>query len=455
MKLPRREILYAISAFAFMLACVAVAGIYWYFSAPTELKIAVAPRGSVESKLMGALSDVLRETKSSIRLSSGFYDDLRQSAEALQNGKVQVAVVRPDVELPSNGLTIAILREEALVIAAPKSRKIPDMEHLSGHKLGLVDTSQDDRAFIERVLARYELSPDVVLVPITQDAIPAALAKKQIDAVAFVRATVSSEAGVLMRAFTKAAAEEIVVIPIDEAEALSLRYPAFTQMSIPAGAFGGRPKQPAEAVATIGISYRLMADSKLDRRPVSELTANLFRMRSQISRATATVNLMKAPETDTAMSAILPNHPGALDYFNREQQTFMDRYGDWLWLALFAGGGVTSAFAWIGQFFARKKREAVDDVLESLGALLTSARAAKSHEELERLAVEVDDLVRLCIRFTTRGLTNTHTMSALMLAIDSTRWAVADQRRFIDLQPPTQPDTAPRHFAHEPGDTAS
>jgi TRAP transporter TAXI family solute receptor len=455
MKLPRREILYATSALAFLLACVAILGIYWFFAKPTELKIAVAPRGSVESKLMGAFSEALRESKSGIRLSSIFYDDARQSAEALQNGKVQLAIVRPDVELPSNCLTIAILREEALVIAAPKSRKIPDMEHLSGHKLGLVDASEADKALIERVLERYELSPDVALVPITQEAMPAALAKKQIDAVAFVRPMASSEAGTLMRAFAKSAGEEIVVIPVDEAEALSLRYPAFTQMSIPAGAFGGRPKQPAEAVATIGISYRLMADSKLDRRPVSELTANLFRMRSQISRATATVNLMKAPETDSAMSAILPNHPGAVDYFNREQQTFMDRYGDWLWLGGFAGGGVTSVFAWIGQFFARKKREAVDDVLESLGSLLTRARAANTHDELEQLAIEVDDLVRQCIRFTTRGLTNTHTMSALMLAIDSTRSAVADRRRVIDLQPPTQPVVSPGHFADQSGEAAS
>lgn len=455
MKLPRPQILYALSALAFLLACFAVAGIYWYFAKPTELKIAIAPRGSVESKLMSAFSDALRESKSSIRLSSEFYDDLRQSAEALQNGKVQLAVVRPDVELPTNGLTVAILREEGLVIAAPKSRKIADMEHLSGHKLGLVDTREEDRALIERVLERYELSPDVTLVPITQDAIPAALAKKQIDAVAFVRATVSSEAGALMRAFAKAAGEEIVVIPIDEAEALSLRDPAFTQMSIPAGAFGGRPKQPAEAVATIGISYRLMAASKLDRSPASELTANLFRMRSRISRATSTVNLMKAPETDSATSAVLPNHPGAVDYFNREQQTFMDRYGDWLWLALFAGGGVTSVFAWIGQFFARKKREAVDDVLETLGALLTRARTANTHEELEQLGIEVDDLVRLCIRFTTRGLTNTRTMSALMLAIDSTRAAVADRRRSIDLQSPTQPGTAPGHLADRSGEMAS
>jgi hypothetical protein len=44
--------------------------------------------------------------------------------------------------------------------------------------------------------------------------------------------------------------------------------------------------------------------------------------------------------------------------------TFMDRYGEWLWLALFASGGIGSGIAWITQLFVRKRRELVDKVLD-------------------------------------------------------------------------------------------
>ena len=100
-----------------------------------------------------------------------------------------------------------------------------------------------------------------------------------------------------------------------------------------------------------------MARSGLDRAPVSKVIQYLFQMRSRIAQAVPAVNLMKAPDNDTITSAALPNHPGTVDYLNREQETFMDRYGDWLWLLLFAGGGISSALAWVAEVLARKRRE--------------------------------------------------------------------------------------------------
>ena len=435
MKRPRREDLYKLGALALVAAIVLAAVGFWFFTRPTQLRVAVAPRDSVEEKLISAFSSALKESDINIGLRTQFYGDLKETATALQTGKTQLAIVRPDVELPSNGLTLAILREEALVFAAPAASKIADIADLSGRKLGLVDAREADRALIERVLARYELAEDdIEYVELTAQEMPAAVSSGKVDAIAFVAAAVSSEAGTLMRAFSKAAGNDIAVLPVEEAEALSLRYPAFTKVTIPAGAFGGRPKQPAEELTTIGVSYRLMAASTLDRGPASVLTENLFRMRSRLSQATATVNLMKAPEIDSATSAALPNHPGAVDYFNREQLTFMDRYGDWLWIGLFAGGGITSVFASIRQFFSRKKRIAVDGVLDGLGQLLTRARKATSQDELEKLSLEVDTLVRQSIRFTRRGLTNDRTLSVLILAIDSTRAAVADRRRLLEAR---------------------
>jgi hypothetical protein len=167
-------------------------------------------------------------------------------------------------------------------------------------------------------------------------------------------------------------------------------------------------------------------------------------LRSRIANATATINLLKAPDTDSATSAALPVHPGAVDYLNREQLTFMDRWGDWLWLALFAGGGFTSILAWISNLFSQQKRRAVEDILEELSGLLSQARKCLSHEELEYVILRLDEVVRQSIRTTRSGLTNTRTMSAMMLAIDSTRAAIDDRRRMIDqklhqIQHPVDP----------------
>jgi hypothetical protein len=154
---------------------------------------------------------------------------------------------------------------------------------------------------------------------------------------------------------------------------------------------------------------------------------------------------MKAPETETSTSAALPNHQGAIDYYFREQRSFMDRYGDWIWIALFAGGGLSSAFAWIGQLFARKRRELVDQVLDRVLCILSEARGAKTVAVLDDLALEVDGLVTHAVRHARRRTTGTKTMGALMLAIDSARAAIADRRRDIldDAAAPSAPRLAP------------
>src|SRR3954469_8501539 len=104
---------------ALTLALTAIA--YWYFAAPTRFRVAVGPRDSVEARLIDAFAEALTHTRRDVRLDVVPVDDVRQSAEALRQHKVDLAVVRPDVFLPDNGLTLSILREEAVVVLAPKS----------------------------------------------------------------------------------------------------------------------------------------------------------------------------------------------------------------------------------------------------------------------------------------------------------------------------------------------
>jgi TRAP transporter TAXI family solute receptor len=435
-KLPRREIMVALVMLTLVAAIAFGTGVYWYFNKPTNFRVAVGHHGSSEQILIDAFAASLRETKAGISIQPVFHDTHENAADAFQMGKVPFAVVRPDIVLPNNGLTVAILREEALIFAAPAApaaRKISDIAELNGKRLALVDLVEPDRVLLNRVLSSYDLNEkDVRFVATTAAQIPNLVQSRQIDAIVFIAEPVSPEAGQIVRNYARAVGSEINILPVDNAQVLSLRMPVYTEIKIPQGAFGGRPKKPAEELSTIGVSYRLMASSKVDRQPVSDVTAQLFRLRSRIANATATINLLKAPDTESATSAALPVHPGAVDYLNREQLTFMDRWGDWLWLGLFAGGGFTSVLAWISNLFAQQKRKAVDDVLEELSNLLSLARKCPSHEELEGVTMRLDEVVRQSIRYTRSGLTNTRTMSALMLAIDSTRAAIDDRRRMID-----------------------
>jgi TRAP-type uncharacterized transport system substrate-binding protein len=406
---------------------------YWYFAAPTRFTVAVGPRDSVEARLMNAFAEALAHTRRDIRLDVVMVDDVRQSAEALRQHKVDLAVVRPDVFLPDNGLTLSILREEAVIVLAPKASKIEDMADLEKKRLGVVTHHDADLPVLTTILAHYDLAPpNITLVPLGAEAVEVAFTGKTIDALAFVAAPVGKEAAGLVQSVLKVANRAVTLVPVKEGQALALKSPVLTMMEVPEGSLSGRPSLPEEEVKTVSVSYRLMARVGLDRSPVSKVTQYLFQMRSRIARTAPSVNLMKAPDNETMTSAALPNHPGAVDYFNREQETFMDRYGDWLWLLLFAGGGISSALAWMAEVFARKRRELVDEVLDRLTSLISDARQAKTLADLDAIAAEIDHLVTHAIRYARQQATNTRAMGALILAIDSARAAVADHRRDLE-----------------------
>lgn len=422
---------------------------YWTFVKPTHLTVGVGPRDSAEARLVEAYASALAERRRDVRMKVVLFDDVRQSAEALQQNKVDLAVVRPDVLLPSNGLTVAILRDETVIIVAPAASKIADFLGLSGKRLGVVSHHEADLPALTAIAAHYDLSPPAItLVPLTVDEVEAALTGKRVDALAFVAAPVGQETATLMRAAFKAFAGKLTVIPVAESQALALKTPALSEATIPVGSLGGRPRQPAEEVKTVGVSYRLMSRQETERNTVSKVAQYLFQMRSRIAQTAPGINLLKAPETETSTSAVLPNHPGAVDYFNREQLTFMDQYGDLLWLGLFAAGGLSSAFAWVAQLFVRKRRELVDQVLDRLLCILSDARESKTIGDLKDLSAEIDGLVTHAVRHMRRRTASTRVMSTLMLAIDSARAAIEDRRRdLLDELPPVNRDQPPRPVA--------
>ncbi|MBK3421780.1 TAXI family TRAP transporter solute-binding subunit, partial [Methylobacterium ajmalii] len=273
----------------------------------------------------------------------------------------------------------------------------------------------------------------VALVPLHASEVAAALAEHRIDAAAVIAAPSAKSAARVVQAVEAASpGRGATIVAIPDGEAIVQRLPELQAVTIAAGTFGGRPKRPDDEVKTVGASYRLMARSSLARDTAASVTQHLFELRSRLAAMVPTANLMKAPDFDSAAeatSARLPIHPGAVDYYEREQQTFLQRYEDWVYLVAFFGGGLGSAVAWLGQRLAREQRARIDAVLDRLLAILIEARATQDPAALEALAVEIDGLVIDVVRHARANDTDARTMSALILAVDAARAAVADCRR--------------------------
>lgn len=418
---------------------------YVYFTSPTKLKVAVGPAGSAEERLIHAFAQQLKSQKANIRLITVPVADVKGAAELLDRGVANLAIVRPDVKVPVNGLTLAILRDAATIVVTPNDAEIKDIGALAGKRLGIVTTHEADPtfekaheadpAFMTTILRHYDLEPPALsLVPLSLENVVSSLKEGKVDAVAVISAVTGSLAQNFVRDVAQAYGGAITVLPVENPEGITRTSPFFNTVTIPEGIWGGRPKQPSHEVKTIGVAYRLMAHSDTDRSIVASLVEYLFQMRSRLAVKTRLANFMRAPELDSnasATSAMLPNHPGAVDYFERETQSVMDRYGDWIYLGAFFGSGIISGIAWFFQRMRRERRDAIDDVLDRLLEVLADARKAETVETLDLLTAEVDDLFRTSVMHARDGQASSRTTSAIVLALDGARSAIDDRRRII------------------------
>ncbi|WP_238181507.1 TAXI family TRAP transporter solute-binding subunit [Methylobacterium trifolii] len=441
----RREALLVLLALGL---AAAAAGVF-YLSRPTTLTVAVGPQDGPEAALIEAYAGLLGRAREDVRFKVVRYGDVRDSGEALQANKADLAIVRPDVFMPENGLTLAILHDEALVIAAPAASEIEDIPDLARKRLGVVVRHDADLPFLTNLLAFYDFLPGggeaageepapgrVALVMLKPAEVTAAIAEKRVDAAAIIASPGSKAANALVRAVESGTPDKkVALVSVPDTEAILQRYPELQAVTIPAGTFGGRPKRPQEEVKTVGASYRLMARGTVNRVAVASATQHLFEWRSKLAAVAPIAKLMKAPDFDTtvaATSARLPNHPGAVDYFEREQQTFLERYEDYIYLFAFFGGTIGSGIAWLGQRLARKRRERVDIVLDRLLDVMREVRAATTRAELDAIAIETDGLVADVVTYARERSIDTRTVSALILAVDGVHAAIADARRQLD-----------------------
>ncbi|MDP4006541.1 TAXI family TRAP transporter solute-binding subunit [Methylobacterium sp. NEAU K] len=422
----------------------------FHLTRPTTLTIAVAPNGGTEPALLRAYADELARRKLGIRLNVVAFDGVRESAEALKAGKADLAVVRPDVAMPGNGLTLAVLRELAAFVAAPGASGIKAMPDLGGKRLGMLAGRTADRRLLRDLVAHYglELLTDpppgttdkkaVVLVPVEETDVAAALRDGRIDAVALVT-TPTSPAARRLVGFVGEAGEdgEVALMGVPDAAAVVARWPRLQPVTVPAALYGGNPRLPAEDVATVGSSYRLMARAGLSRGVAAEVTQHLFEMRAALAETVPAAEDVSHPnyeDTADATSARLPIHPGAIDYYEREQETFIERYESWIYLVAILGGGIGSAAAWLRQRLGRIRREQIEVATARLLELRSEARRETDRVRLDAMAGEVDDLAGSIARHALNKPTEARMLGAATVAIDAARSTV--QRAIARLDMP-------------------
>src|SRR5882762_5632586 len=413
-------------------------GAYYFAMRPVILRIAVGPANSDDIKVVQALTQAFAHAHGQVRLRPIQTDGATASAQALGDGKADLAIIRGDLEVPKNAQAVATLRKNVAVLWVPPAAKgkgkkaaskITKIPQLSGHRIGVVGRTQANVNLLKVILQQYGVDPskvEIVQFPAAEAA--DAIRNQKADAYLAAGPINSKITADAIAASTRDGGSP-TFLAIDSAEAIAQNHPAYEASDIPAGAFGGSPAKPEEEVKTISFSHHIVARKGLSESTIAAFTRQLFAIRQSLMAEFPLAAKIETPDTDK--DAVIPVHPGAAAFIDGEEKTFLDRYSDYIWWGLMALSAMGSLGAWFASYLKKDERNDNSSLRERLLDMLARARQSDSTEELDQMQAEADGILRETLHCFENGAIEEGTLTAFNIALEQFHNAVADRKALL------------------------
>ncbi len=434
------------------------AGLY-VESQPTTLRIAVGPPSGEDAHLVQAIAQQLNRDRAGIRLKPVLKDSATDSAAAVDSHDADLAVIRRDRGYPREGLAIAVLRENVAVVIVPAAgslaavgggtanagkrtartrtpppppKKIEKIEQIAGRTVGVIGHSSGNAELLAIVLKQYEIPADKVkVVPLDPDDVKGALRATPVDVI-FGAGPVTSAYFADAIAASGKGDDKPKLLEIDAAAAIAKRLPVYASAEIKKGVFGGHAPLPEDDLDTISVSHYIVARKSLSEGVAGDITKLLFGVRQSLASEYPAIAQMTKPDTDKDAAVLA--HPGAAAFIDNEQKTFFDKYSDFIYLGIMVFSGLGSGAAWLTSYSRADDRIRKLKALENLLDIAGAVRLAQTHEQLDILRADIDELVRRTMRQVERNALDESAMVAFSIALNQAQSAVAERRALLTAQ---------------------
>jgi TRAP-type uncharacterized transport system substrate-binding protein len=353
---------------------------------PTTLSLAVGSFDGEAAKIASIVADRLEATRSSVRLKIVPTDSVFDSAAAFASGKTDLAIVRADVGDLSQARSVVLVNKSVLMILALPGSPVTSIEKMKGRTIGVVG-GEINQKIVDALKKQYDLGDKVVFKNLTPADTPRAIQSKEASAFLFVVPLTEKYLSLVRRFFRGRNDSFPTLVAIDSAGAVADADGAYESFDIPQGTLRGNPPVPDADLTTLRVGSYLVANKKLEADTITTLTQALVTARNDLVRDQPLLAGLTSPDTDP--DAYIPVHPGAAAYYNGTQQSFMDKYSNWIYLTPMALGALASIFAAAWRFLGIRQQPE-EAVMKSLFALPRRIREVKSEAELARIEDEVD-----------------------------------------------------------------
>jgi len=363
---------------------------YRYYTRPATLTMAVGSIDGEAAKAMSAIASRLVSINAPVRLKVIDSGTVLEAADAFAAGKVDLAVVRGDVGDLSQAQAVVVVSHVVALIVAPPGSSIDSMSKLKGRAVGVVSGAANSK-LVDVLSKEYGLDRAKVFKDIALSDARRSIQSKEVSALLIVIPLAEKYLSLLRGFFAQGPKAMPVLIPIDSAGAIAETERAYESFDVPKGTLRGAPPVPDDDLTTLRASLYLVANKKLSSDLITTLTQTIMSVRRDLLAEQPIFAQITAPSTD--QDAYLPLHPGAAALYNGTQQSFMDEYGNWIYLTPMALGAAATVLAAAWKFLGVGAPATPEGPLDSLYALARRIRKADKEAELLDIEEKIDDIL--------------------------------------------------------------
>lgn len=410
---------------------VAGAGLFGYrwYTRPTTLSIAVGSLDGEAGRIVTAIAGRFAEKNAPVRLNMVETASAVESADAFSSGKTDLAIVRGDVGDLSKAQAVIVVARAVALLVAPPGTSVEGLAELKHVTIGVV-AGDTNRKLVSVLTNEYDLGRVNVKF---RDVAPAdarrALESKEVRAVLVVVPLTEKYLSLVRGLFPQNTKAGLVLIPVESAGAIAEKDKAYESFDVPKGTFRGSPPVPADDVTTLKVSYYLVAKKELDADLITELTKELMNVRRDLIGELPILSQVAAASTDS--DAYLPVHPGAAAFYNGTQLSFLDKWGNAIFLAPMIFGGLISVAAAAWQFLRADDPAGQEQEMDALYAFGPRIRTAETEAQLSEIEREIDTVLQAQRARTTAGNENALEVTALNVAAHRLQSLIHDRRALL------------------------
>jgi TRAP-type uncharacterized transport system substrate-binding protein len=378
-----------------VIGCIVLAGGaglfgYRWYARPTTLTIAVGTLDREANNLLNILAGKLTLARAPVRLNIVETSSVLESANLFAAGKVDLAVVRGDVGDLSQAKTVLVVAHAVALLLAPAGSTASNLSDLKKTTIGVVG-GDANRKLMDVLTAEYDLGRvNVTFKTLAPADLRQAIDNKDVRAALLV-VPLTEKYLAIARGLFPQGKNGPTVIGIESAGAIADKEGAYESFDIPKGTLRGSPAVPADDVTTLRTTFYLVAQKKLGSDLVADLTEALMNARRDALAELPIASQISQPELGP--DAYLPVHPGAAAFYNGTRESFLDKWGNAIFLAPMIAGGLLSIMAAAWKFMRLGETTTEEEALDVLYALGPRIRAA-GLAELDEIEGKIDAVLR-------------------------------------------------------------